>query len=63
VGLVADGEASEQVLRFLVFPQLLSISPAIHDHVSPPDDARDNPQQETRLYILSLQYEASSLPR
>jgi len=48
---------------FLVFPQLRSISPAIHDHVSPPDDARDNPQQKTRHYILSLQWGASSLPR
>ena len=42
-------------LRFLVFPQLRSISPAIRDHVSPPDDARDYPQQETRRYILSFQ--------
>jgi len=42
-------------LRLLVFPQLLSISPTIHNHASPPDDARDNPQQETRHYILILQ--------
>ena len=50
-------------LCFLVFPQLRSISPAIHDDVSQPDDARDNPQHETRHYILNLQWGASSLPR